>query len=53
MLDGKQLVASFDTPGVVRLYETDAEANRAIPPDNDACPPAEPEQLIPCPENPL
>lgn len=51
--DGKPLVASFDTPGVVRLYETDAEANKSIPPDNDVCPPAEPEVLLPCPENPL
>ena len=45
-------VASFDTPGVVRLYDTEASGNQALPPGNEACPPAEPEQLIPCPENP-
>lgn len=51
---GRPQIASFDTPGVVRLYETDEEANKAIPFDpNEVCPPNEPEVLIPCPETPL
>lgn len=50
--DGKAVVASFDTPGVVRLYETEAEAKAGIPEDpNDLCPPAAEEVLIPCPED--
>lgn len=44
-------IASFDTPGVVRLFDTEASGNQAIPP-TEACQPGAPEETVPCPENP-
>jgi len=41
--DGKAQVADYDTPGVVRLYETENEANAAIPVNlTEVCPPGPP-----------
>lgn len=47
-----QNVAFFDSPGVVRLYENEADANKAAAPADEICPPPEPEAPFPCPENP-
>lgn len=49
---GKAQIADFDTPGVVRLYESENEANAGIPVDpNEVCPPPE-EENTKCPETP-